>query len=204
MLGNLHTFEESHLASSKTTLMPHTVLWRAGPSPHSPTPSIASSTRSILEESSNKELGQEVSILARARSDDLSASRWQLLRQLRRHHVLKSPQHGGYYIWYFNVLVRLDLDQCRDICVLAFPKSFLLLQGIQGLPPRSLTWLVYASHKAWLLLVHDQQSIQVWQQGYLGPLEEVVTQNKIKIIQRNTKEVYHTFPIPHLNRHVLC
>ena len=130
---------------------------------------------------------------------------WQLLRQLERHRVLKSSQHGDYCIRYFDVLVRLDLDQCREICVLAFPKSFLQLQGRQGLlPRRSLRLLADAGHKAWLLLFHDQQSIQVWQQGYLDPLEEDVTQNKIEIIQRHTKEVYRTFLIPHLNCHVLC
>ena len=72
MLGNLHTFEESHLASSEIAPVPHTVLWRVGPSPHPTTPSIASSTLSTLVESSDKDLGQEVSILARALSDDPS------------------------------------------------------------------------------------------------------------------------------------
>ena len=72
MLGNLHTFEESHLTSSETTPVPHMVLWRAEPSLHLATLSIASATLSILVESFDKELGQEVSILARARSNDLS------------------------------------------------------------------------------------------------------------------------------------
>ena len=92
-----------------------------------------------------------------------------------------------------------------DKGVLALSKSLLELQGRQCLLSQgSLRLLVDARHKAWLLLVHDQQSIQVWEQGNLSPLEEIVTQNKIKIIQRNTKEVYCTFLVTHLNSHVLC
>ena len=63
----------SRLASSETAPVPYMVLWRVGPSPHPATPSIASSTRLILVESSNKELGQVASTLARAQSDDLFA-----------------------------------------------------------------------------------------------------------------------------------
>ena len=73
MPDNQHTFKESRLASSETASVPHMVLWRAGPSPHPVTPPIAFVTLSILVELSNKELGQEVSILARAQSDNPSA-----------------------------------------------------------------------------------------------------------------------------------
>ena len=73
MLGNLHTSKAICLASSETAPVPYMVLWRARPSPHLATSLIASSTLSTLVESFDKELGQEVSILAQARSDDLSA-----------------------------------------------------------------------------------------------------------------------------------
>ena len=54
-------------------------------------------------------------------------SRWQLLKQLGRHNISKSPQYGGNSVWHFDLLVRLDLDHYRDICVLTFPKAFLKL-----------------------------------------------------------------------------
>ena len=75
------------------------------------------------------------------------------------------------------------------IGVLALSKSLLEMQGKQCrqclLPRRSLRWFVDACHIVWLLLVHDQQSIQVIQQRNLGPLEEIVTPNKIEIILRS-------------------
>ena len=72
MLGNLHAFEEIHLASFETEPVPLTVLWRARLSLHPTTPSISSATLSIIVESSDKELGQEVLILEQDRSGNLS------------------------------------------------------------------------------------------------------------------------------------
>ena len=72
MLGSPHTSEAFHLASSETAPVLLTVLWRAGPSPHPTTLSIASATLSTMVESSDKELRQGFLILARAQSDDPS------------------------------------------------------------------------------------------------------------------------------------
>ena len=69
---NRQTSEVRRLASSETAPMPLTVLWRARLNLHPTTPSIASPTQSVLEESSDKELRQVVLTPARAQFDDPS------------------------------------------------------------------------------------------------------------------------------------